>query len=282
MTHKHILIFTDLDGTLLNHHDYRFDAALPTLKKLLNLEIPIIYNTSKTIEECLELQSSMELDHPFPQPFIVENGSALICSRPLDKVMQPIQVGGHSLYSFKLGADLIEISNALAEIDTDSSLYTTFSNATAETIVEYTGLTLKQASQAKLRRYSEPVIWHGSEEQKSAFINAAHSKGLMTLQGGRFLHILGITDKGKALTKMSELFAEQFDIPAHEIVSIALGDSPNDLAMLMSADIAIHVLPASHQPMEFQHNNKIVTQLEGAAGWAEGINQVLEQLDITL
>lgn len=283
MTDKLILIFTDLDGTLLNHHDYHFDAAIPAIKKLLDLNIPIIYNTSKTIEECLELQALMGLDQPFPQPFIVENGSALICSEPFDDSMQRIQIGQYSLYGLTLGANLDQISKTLSDLAWEQSLYTPFSKATVETIVDYTGLTIEQATQAKQRRYSDPVIWHGNEEQKEAFIQAIHNRGLTTLQGGRFLHILGNTNKGMALTKMAQIYSKaRFSSTAENATTIALGDSPNDLAMLSAADIAIHVLPASNQAMEFQHPNKIVTQLKGAAGWAEGIKKALEQLKIHL
>lgn len=42
------LVITDMDGCLLNHNDYHYDAVLPTLKQLNNDAIPVILNTSKT------------------------------------------------------------------------------------------------------------------------------------------------------------------------------------------------------------------------------------------
>ena len=46
-----IMIFTDLDGTLLNHDDYRYDAALPALDAIRRLHIPLIPVSSKTMVE---------------------------------------------------------------------------------------------------------------------------------------------------------------------------------------------------------------------------------------
>ena len=46
---KHpLLVFTDLDGTLLDHHSYSHAAALPGLERLRGLEVPVIPVTSKT------------------------------------------------------------------------------------------------------------------------------------------------------------------------------------------------------------------------------------------
>ena len=39
-----LLVFTDLDGTLLDHDTYSFEAALPCINLLKNNDIPIIIN----------------------------------------------------------------------------------------------------------------------------------------------------------------------------------------------------------------------------------------------
>ena len=42
------VIYTDLDGTLLDHHTYSFDAARSTIAALSERGIPVIPCTSKT------------------------------------------------------------------------------------------------------------------------------------------------------------------------------------------------------------------------------------------
>lgn len=62
------LLFTDLDGTLLDHHDYDYSAALPAISELNAQGIPWIMTTSKTAAEVIELKQ--EIDNPYA--FIVE------------------------------------------------------------------------------------------------------------------------------------------------------------------------------------------------------------------
>ncbi len=46
------LVFTDLDGTLLNHDDYSWEAARPALEELQRQSIPLILVSSKTGWRC--------------------------------------------------------------------------------------------------------------------------------------------------------------------------------------------------------------------------------------
>ena len=74
MTDRQLLVFTDLDGTLLDHHTYRFQAASPALERLREAGIPVILNSSKTRPEMESLQQQLGIE----APFIVENGAAAI------------------------------------------------------------------------------------------------------------------------------------------------------------------------------------------------------------
>jgi mannosyl-3-phosphoglycerate phosphatase len=67
------LVFTDMDGTLLDHHTYSFEAAKPALSALESKSIPVIPTTSKTFAELQPLRERIGLDGPF----IVENGAAI-------------------------------------------------------------------------------------------------------------------------------------------------------------------------------------------------------------
>ena len=73
------IVSTDLDGTLLDHHDYSFAAANQGLQRCTELEVPVVINTSKTYAEVIALQNAIGLD----TPIIVENGSALIAAKHL-------------------------------------------------------------------------------------------------------------------------------------------------------------------------------------------------------
>ena len=68
-----IVIFTDLDGTLLHNETFKFENIRQYIKNLLSKNISIIPNSSKTKPEiynfCNELEEEL--------PFIVENGAAI-------------------------------------------------------------------------------------------------------------------------------------------------------------------------------------------------------------
>ena len=68
-----LVVFTDLDGTLLDHGTYSFEPARPGLEALLEAGIPLVFCTSKTRLETERWRRALANVHPF----IVENGGAV-------------------------------------------------------------------------------------------------------------------------------------------------------------------------------------------------------------
>ena len=66
------VVFTDLDGTLLDHSTYSFAEAQPALALLKSKNVPLIFCTSKTRSEVEYWRGLLGNNHPF----IVENGGA--------------------------------------------------------------------------------------------------------------------------------------------------------------------------------------------------------------
>ena len=56
----HLLVFTDLDGTLLDHETHSFKRALPAIKILKEKNIPLIFSTSKTRAEIEEVKPQLD------------------------------------------------------------------------------------------------------------------------------------------------------------------------------------------------------------------------------
>ena len=69
-----LLIYSDLDGTLLDIHTYDWQPAAGWLERLQDNQIPIVLCSSKTAAEMLEIQSDLGLDG---LPFIAENGAVI-------------------------------------------------------------------------------------------------------------------------------------------------------------------------------------------------------------
>ena len=139
-----------------------------------------------------------------------------------------------------------------------------FGDMSVQQVIENTGLTDLAASLAMQRLASEPLLWQDSEEHLQEFRTEITSKGLRLLQGGRFLHLLGDMDKGRALNQVVDWYRQQ---GWSEIETIALGDSGNDIDMLLSADIAVII----------QKPNGSHLELPGPAGWNQVLNRLLDR-----
>ena len=68
-----IIIFTDLDGSLLNNETFKFDEIKNFIINCLKKGIKLIPNTSKTNFEILEFIKELS----FEIPYITENGSSI-------------------------------------------------------------------------------------------------------------------------------------------------------------------------------------------------------------
>lgn len=263
------LIASDLDGTLLDHFSYSHQPADATLGKLEASSIPVILNSSKTRDEMLDLRDALNNGHPF----IVENGSAIFIPAgyfPNKPELAREKAGYWVLEPGARREDILAFLRQDGEVH--GAPYLNFAVATTEEIVAATGLTRMEAEKANQRDYSEPLLWQGSEQQKQAFITRANAAGFATLQGGRFLHVLGQTDKGRATKLLKKTYQQYTDRPCRLIAS---GDGPNDLDMLKVADIAIIVRSPAHPPPSLPHHpSLIVTRENGPQGWADAIGEI--------
>ncbi|MDO6445100.1 HAD-IIB family hydrolase [Colwellia sp. 1_MG-2023] len=267
-----VLIFSDLDGTLLDHYTYQANDAYDTISKLKEADIPIILNTSKTRAELANIQTELALD----TPFIIENGAAVYMPKTTFAI-QPAdttEVDNYWVKSFassrKYWLELLE--TVCADF---KHLYQGFSTLTVEQLTELTGLTPEKAAQAKQRQYGEPIHWLGDEKSKQLFIEQLVDYGANVVQGGRFLHINGYCDKGQALIWLTEQYREHY--PQETVYTIALGDGENDIAMLEAAEIAVQIRSPVHDfPTLYRQNrHTIQTELCGPSGWAEAIQALL-------
>lgn len=273
MIEQQIIIFTDMDGTLLDHNTYSFEPAIPVLEKLHTKNIPVLPTTSKTFVELLELRNTLDLTS---SPFIVENGAAVyiphgfFTKKPTGTVWQDgfwcKSFTSNKQYWLKL----------LEKVKADfGGEFTHFSEMSIEAICDATGLNEADAGRAANRQYGEPVLWLGEPHRKDAFLKAVKDRGAYPLEGGRFIHICGDCNKGNALTWVVNEYIRQFETP---VTSIALGDGNNDVAMLEAADIAVRITSPSHPPPTLQKQEHVYTStLQGPEGWAEVLNQLLFQ-----
>jgi mannosyl-3-phosphoglycerate phosphatase len=271
-----MIVSTDLDGTLLDHFSYSWQAARPAMEKLASLGIPVILNSSKTYAEIRALQEQLGLSGPF----IVENGSALflpvddfawlLTTQPADQAV--IQVDGYLQIVF--GAQRATIIDYIGELRRQHGWdFEGFNDWTVAQIMTYTGLDEESASQAADKMFSEPIQWNDSEPNLSSFTKQLKTSKLSLLKGGRFYHVQGQTDKGRPLLWLQALYTSKTDATPP---LVCLGDSENDIQMLNVADHPVCIRsPVSDFPVLQSDKPVIKTTAYGPAGWNEAINAIL-------
>jgi len=261
------LVITDLDGTLLNHHSYDFGAAKNAIVELQKRSIPVILNTSKTYAETITIRQDLDL----ADPFIVENGSCIYL--PKKQFAQPLAASSREEYwELVIGASQKKIDEILQRINLTEKNCIRLSQCSIEQAVALTGLSNEQAAQAINREFSEPLIWQANETTLIALQQQLKLNAMTTLQGGRFLHVIGDCDKGRATARLIKCYA-------HTVKTIILGDSANDAAMLAVADISVIVNSPSNHQLRKLVSPDIQTKAAAPEGWQEAINEVLMQIN---
>lgn len=263
------LVFTDMDGTLLDHHTYSFEAAKPALTALESRNIPVIPTTSKTFAELQPLREKIGLSGPF----IIENGAAIFIPHGFfkKKPSGTVWVDGYWCKAFISNKNYwIKLLEKIgAEFEGE---FKQFSQMSLEEIQESTGLDIASATLASKRQYGEPVLWTGSADNKQKFINAVRERGAYPLEGGRFIHVSGNCDKGQALTWLAAECQKQYE---GYVKTIALGDGKNDIAMLEAAHIAVRILSPVNPPPSIKKEEVYTSTLPGPDGWNEMLTQLL-------
>jgi mannosyl-3-phosphoglycerate phosphatase family protein len=271
-----LVIYTDLDGSLLDHDSYSHTPADVLLAELETHGIPVILASSKTYAEQVSLRKELGNQHPF----MVENGAAVYMPVDYFAIQPPgtIRQNGYWVKRFSLPrAHWLEILAAVAaEFGGD---FTRFTDMDTLRIASLTGLSIDAAARAARREFGEPVHWTGSDQARAMFIQALQQKGAHVLQGGRFLHVSGDCDKGSAMQWLQSQFGRQFDgnIPP----SLAVGDSQNDAAMLEAADYALVIHSPSAAAPSLSRSGRILhSRIPGPAGWDEGVRRILHSLNL--
>ncbi len=267
------LVATDMDGTLLNHHDYRYDAALPCLHALEQRGIPVILNTSKTFAELQQWRERLSIRHPF----IVENGSAIFLPPGyFDEVfLSAAPVPVTEIAGFRVlvcGKPIDRLRSYLREQKVEAD---DLSSCSLQEAIAMTGLPAADAALAQNRNFSIPLRF-ANPALEQRFAERALNDGFGILKGGRFLHLIGETDKGHSQQILRQLYEKS---TGDRWQLIAMGDSPNDIHMLESADIAVLVNSPSSGACQISHQQLIRTNAEAPEGWVEGIERAMLMVD---
>lgn len=263
-----LLVFTDLDGTLLDHDTYSFEPARPALRALEERGVPLILCTSKTKAETDRWRRALGNSHPF----IVENGGGIFIPRGYFPFAAAEGAEDLPYEELVFGTPYQELRRVLADMRRriDPSIRG-FGDLTDEEVARLCGFSAEEARLAKEREYDEPFVV-GDDSLLEAVEAAAGQAGLRIVKGGRFAHLLGSNDKGRAVAALRGLYEKA----CGPLRAVGLGDSLNDVPMLRAVDIPVVVgKPGGGYDPGIDLPGLVRAPGAGPEGWREAVLGIL-------
>lgn len=242
-----LLVFSDLDGTLLDHATYSFDAARQAIDSLRRKQIPLILTTSKTRLETEMWRERLGNN----DPFIFENGAAFV-----------LPPGKTTVYGDPY-ADLVAVLTA-ASNETECRIRA-FHEMSVDEVAHVCDLPHDQAALARIREYDEPFEIL-DRARAWDLLRAIEGRGKRWTRGGRFYHIIGDSDKARAVTAVKDAYENPY--------TIGLGDGWNDVEFLKLMDEPVIIRSPRAEQLRAVLPQARVTNEPGPAGWNEAILQM--------
>ncbi len=263
-----IILFTDLDGSLLDSSAYSADPAREALRCIDELGLPLVFCTSKTRDEVEHWRTALCNRHPF----IVENGGALYVPAgyfPTD-FHSPVNRGQYNVIEF--GTPYDDLVQTLRRASQDSGCRVRgFHEMSANEISRRYDLPFEQARLAKKREYDEPFEILDPPGDK--LLAAIERTGRRWTRGGRLHHVTGDGNKAHGVSLLSYYYRWTFT----DIITVGLGDGVNDLDFLRLVDIPVIIRSKAAWQLKSALPRVRVTELSGPAGWNQAVLDILDE-----
>jgi len=229
-----------------------------------------VLTSSKTLSELEVLQRELDLEGPV----IAENGALLAVPEALASGNGLESLGPWRVHRCSPAYEIIV--RALARLRSERDYpFVGFADLSAGEISDLTGLRLEDAESARRREGSEPLQWQGEPERLADLDQDLAGLALRRIIGGRFHHVLGAAaDKSAAMSVLCRILADNGQTYG---ATVALGDGPNDRAMLEAADYPVLVANPKAPPFDTSRIPGLIrTRGRGPVGWAEAITRLLD------
>jgi mannosyl-3-phosphoglycerate phosphatase family protein len=252
------LLFTDLDGTLLDHDTYRpSPEALRIVERLAQHRVVTVPVSSKTAPEIAHVTRSTGL----AAVAVAEGGSVLVLPDATHVV----------------GVPRDELVACLAHLRGVGWAVAGMTEMSVDEVSRRTGLDSDSAARAMDRRASEPFVFlEGATAPSLAEIaRVVAPLGVSVTRGGRFWHLAGIgADKAAGV----DAVCRHFGVGDRARVG-AVGDAWNDLSMLSAAGVG--VLLGRRVPTDEVPAGILRVDAQGPAGFVRAVEAIGARLGWT-
>jgi mannosyl-3-phosphoglycerate phosphatase len=263
-----IIVFTDLDGTLLDRDTYSPQKARSGLENLKTMNIPVIFISSKTRLEQEEYRQMLGIS----DPFVVEDGGAIYIGKNYFDFEYPVNRVDEDYCVIEIGQPYKRIRSVLERIKSKTGIEIKgYGDLGENDISRITGMKKEFSSKAKAREYQETLISKFEGEDLEILEDNLAKFGLRLSQGGRFQSVLANNNKGLAVSILANFFKMKYS----KILTVGLGDSTNDISMLEAVDLPVLVQKPDFTWENFERDGLVKIEGVGPEGWNNFIRDFL-------
>ncbi len=267
-TSSFIVLFTDLDGTLLDRSTYSSDPAREALHRIRELGIPLVFCTSKTRAEVEYWRTTLGNRHPF----IVENGGALYVPHGYFPTDFRVQTCRDEYAVFEFGTPYADLVDTLRQASREAGCRILgFHDLSADEVSPRYGLSLEQARLAKIREYDEP--FEILDPPGNELLAAIQRRGKHWTRGGRLHHITGHRGKAESVSLLTSHYHRMFE----DMLTAGFGDGMNDLDFLSCVDVPVIIRSENAWKLAAALPRARLTALPGPEGWNQAVLDILDE-----
>jgi mannosyl-3-phosphoglycerate phosphatase len=235
------LIFTALEGALVDPRTDSFAGAEEALSELDRRKIAYVLLTSRTREEVEPIRRKLGHNHPF----VTENGGGIFFPDGYFSLRIPGAVRTARYLSIAQGLPYAQVCEALDDIAEECAVGVAgFHHMSLREIADNTGLRPRIAELARAREFDEPFYFTSASDKAIArFVETARARGFDTRRGPAFWHLSAKCDAARAVRTLARLFREATHI---KLRLVGIGGGDQDLPWLRAVDHAV-LLPDSRE-----------------------------------
>jgi mannosyl-3-phosphoglycerate phosphatase len=249
-----MIIFTDLDGTLLEEDGSLAAASRAEIDRLRAKDIPVVPLTSKTRRELARWLEILDAGHAGA----FENGAGILRKGESEVLPGALPVRG-----------LRGVLEALRR-EIGLPLFS-FEEIPDGSMNRLTGLSPGEAEAARDREFDLPFV--APADAAAALTSLRLPPGVRLTRGGRFWHLSGAHDKGDACRLLAARLGGG--------PTIGLGDAPNDAPFLRLVDQSILLPRAGGIDAELAAlvPRAACARAASGAGWAAAVRAALGEAE---
>ena len=269
------LIFTSLEGALLEPNSHSFSGAEEALAELNRRQIPFVLLTARTRAEIEPVRRELEHRHPF----VTEGGGGIFLPDGYFSFRVPGTQRRGRYLCVPLGRPYPEVIAALEGIAQEYSIGVAgFHTMTAREVAQNTRSRQREAELARSREFDEPFFFtSASERDIQRFVAAAAQRGFQTRREDALWRFSSGCDPARAVRMLIGLFRRQ----AHAKLRVAgVGASAEDVRWLKDVDLAFLVARRG-EPLEALRPTTprriSVVESSGPAAWNSTALRIIGQ-----